>query len=352
MSKYLFVMGAFLLAHLIAISPERGMDMAKALDIDVSVLTYALWAIILVLLIKFAFSLPGIYVNIAEGNVGVVSRFSRFSRTLSPGFNFIYPWEKVENLSIQCRAIELEFQAITLDQASVYFNCAIIFSVVGTDKEMVRRAVYSFGSESEFELSVQRLLEDETRAYVATRCQADMIGISQDVVVKIKTNVEKNIEKWGYKVEDLRYANLHFDEVVTKSMARVVAAVNERDAAENEGQALLIRKVKLAEAEGEFVRIQAEAERTAWKLRGQGLSDFRKEVAKGIHVAVDEMTTAGLDPNFLLFFMYTETLKHIAENSNAGSTIFVDNSPSVPNTIMQQMSAFYKNEPISEKTES
>jgi len=57
---------------------------------------------------------------------------------------------------------------------------------------------------------------------------------------------------------------------------------------------------------------------------------------------VDEMTTARFDPNFLLFFMYTETLKHIAKNSNAGSTIFVDNNPSAPNTIMQQMSAFYK----------
>lgn len=352
MDKYLLLMGAFLLTYLVVISPENGIGIAEALDINASVFTYLLWAVILALLFWLISSSPGIYVNISEGNVGVVSRFSRFSRTLSPGFNFIYPWERVRCLSIQCRAIELKFQAITLDQASVYFNCAILFSVVGTDKEMVRRAVYSFGSESEFELSVQRLLEDETRAYVATRRQADMIGISQDVVVKIKTNVEKNIEKWGYKVEDLRYANLHFDEVVTKSMARVVAAVNERDAAENEGQALLIRKIKSAEAEGEFVRIQAEAERTAWKLRGQGLSDFRKEVAKGIHVAVDEMTTAGLDPNFLLFFMYTETLKHIAENSNAGSTIFVDNNPSAPNTIMQQMSAFYKKNPIQENGES
>ena len=132
-------------------------------------------------------------------------------------------------------------------------------------------------------------------------------------------------------------------------MARVVAAVNERDAAENEGEALLIRKVKEAEAEGEFVRIQAEAERTAWKLRGQGLSEFRQEVSKGVHIAVKELTTAGLDPNYLLFFMYTESLKYIAENSHAGSTIFVDSGPSAPHTIMQQMSAFYKSDPPIEK---
>ena len=289
-----------------------------------------------------------IYQNILEGHVGIVSRFGRFKRTITPGFNFISPLDKVQVLSVQNRAIELEFQAITFDQASVYFNCTILFSVIGTNDDMVKRAVYSFASQQEFRLSVQRLLEDETRAYVATKRQAEMIGISQDVVIKIKQNVDAKIEQWGYQVEDLRYNNLHFDEVVTASMARVVAAVNERDAAENEGEALLIRKVKEAEAEGEFVRIQAEAERTAWKLRGQGLSEFRQEVSKGVHIAVKELTTAGLDPNYLLFFMYTESLKYIAENSNAGSTLFIDNSPSAPNTIMQQMAAFYKTEPPKE----
>ena len=106
--------------------------------------------------------------------------------------------------------------------------------------------------------------------------------------------------------------------------------------------------MKEAEAEGEYVRIQANAEKSAWKLRGQGLSDFRQEVAKGVHIAVEELSAAGLDPNYLLFFMYTESLKHIAENSNAGSTIFVDNNPSAPNRIMEQMSTFYKHD----KTES
>lgn len=305
--------------------------------------------ILTLLIIFFAMLSFGLYhlfyAAIPEGSVGVVSRFGRFTHTFNSGLHFKYPWDSVRMLTLQNRAIEIEFQAITIDQASVYFDCTILFSVIGSDKEMVKRAVYSFATEREFKLSVQRLLEDETRAYVANKPQAEMIGISQDVVIQIKQNVDAIIATWGYQVVDLRYNNLHFDKIITKSMARVVAAVNEKDAAENEGQALLIRKVKEAEADGEYVRIQAEAERIAWKLRGQGVSEFRKEVSKGVHVAVEELTSAGLDPNYLLFFMYTESLKYIAENSNAGSTIFVDNNPSAPNTIMQQMSAFYKSGP-------
>lgn len=282
------------------------------------------------------------YVTIPQGSVGVVTTFGRYHRMIMPGFNWTRPWERAEIITLQNRAMDLEFQAITIDQANVYFNCTLLYSVADSREETVKRAAFSFASEPEFSLSLRKLLEDETRSYVATKRQAEMIGISQDVVFRIKSNVDARIEGWGYRVEDLRYNNIHFDEIITKSMARVVAAINERDAAENEGLALLIRKTKEAEADGSFIKIKAEAERLAWKLRGQGLSEFRCEVAKGIHFAVDELVSAGVDPNYMLFFMYTETLKYVAENSGAGHTIFLDTNPSRPRDIMEQMSAFYR----------
>ena len=55
-----------------------------------------------------------------------------------------------------------------------------------------------------------------------------------------------------------------------RSMAKVVASNNLKAAAENEGQALLITKTKAAEAEGNAIKISAEAEKTASQLRGQG----------------------------------------------------------------------------------
>lgn len=165
----------------------------------------------IIILTVLVFFIGTLFNNIPEGEIGIVTRFGRFMRTIPSGFNALFPWDSVLKLSIQNKAIEMEFQAITLDQASVYFNCTILFSVVGTDDEMVKCAVYSFASKYEFDLSVQRLLEDETRAYVATKRQAEMIGISQDVVVKIKQNVDAKIAQWGYQVEDLRYNNLHFD---------------------------------------------------------------------------------------------------------------------------------------------
>ena len=305
-------------------------------------LIYFIFFTILVVPVLF----PVLTIRTDEGCVGVVTVFGQYQRLAQPGIELRMPWQRSRPISLQNRSIGLEFEAITIDQANVYFKCMLLYRVADGTEAAVKRAAFAFASQEEFQLSLCRLLEDETRTYVATQRQAEMIGISQDVVHRIKANVGARIEGWGYCIEDLRYNNIHFDDVVTKSMARVVAAINERDAAENEGQALLIRKTKEAEADGEFIKIKSEAEKLAWKLRGQGLADFRREVAAGIHDAVQELQTAGVDPNYMLFFMYTEMVKHVAENSKAGHTIFVDNNPSRPKDLLADMSAFYKTNPM------
>lgn len=287
-----------------------------------------------------------IFCTVPEGHVGVVTLFGKFKHTLPPGLNVTTPWKSVSKLSIQARAVDLEFQAITLDQANVHFNCTLLFSVAGGDSISVHRATFSFASSEELLLSVRRLVEDETRSYTAEKRQAEMIGVSQDLSNRIKANLDHRIAEWGYRIIELRYNNLHFDQAVMQSMTRVVAAVNEREAAQHEGEALLIRKTKDAEANGAYILINAEAECTAWKLRGQGLAEFRREVAKGVRDAVDELEEAGLDPNYLLFFMYTEALKHIAEHSKAGHTIFVNTHASQAQDIMEQMTTFYRSTPI------
>ena len=67
----------------------------------------------------------------------------------------------------------------------------------------------------------------------------------------------------------------------------------------NEGQALLITKTKGAEAEGNAIKIAAEAEREAARLRGMGVALFRQEVAKGMSQAAEEMKQANLDTNVI-----------------------------------------------------
>jgi regulator of protease activity HflC (stomatin/prohibitin superfamily) len=126
-----------------------------------------------------------------------------------------------------------------------------------------------------------------------------------------------------------------------ESMSKVVASNNLKAAAENEGQALLITKTKAAEAEGNAIKIAAEAEREAARLRGQGVALFRQEVARGMSQAAEQMKQANLDTNVILFSMWTEAVKNFAEYGK-GNVIFLDGSAQGMDRTMQQIMAMMK----------
>jgi prepilin-type processing-associated H-X9-DG protein len=123
-----------------------------------------------------------------------------------------------------------------------------------------------------------------------------------------------------------------------ESMSRVVASNNLKAAAENEGQALLITKTKAAEAEGNAIKIAAEAEREAARLRGMGVALFRQEVAKGMSEAAEQMKQANLDTNVILFSMWTEAIKNFAEVGK-GNVLFLDGSSEGMQRSMSQIMA-------------
>ena len=142
----------------------------------------------------------------------------------------------------------------------------------------------------------------------------------------------------------MRYRKLTFDEAIITSMSKVVASNNLKAAAENEGQALLITKTKAAEAEGNAIKIAAEAERQAAQLRGQGVALFREEVAKGMSQAAEQMKQANLDTNVILFSMWTEAIKNFAEYGK-GNVIFLDGSSEGMEKTMRQIMAMQQMDP-------
>jgi regulator of protease activity HflC (stomatin/prohibitin superfamily) len=81
------------------------------------------WWILVILFIVFS----GL-VTVNQGTVAVITLFGKYQRVLRPGLNFKIPiLEQVyKTVSIQNRSVELEFQAVTLDQANVYFKSMLL----------------------------------------------------------------------------------------------------------------------------------------------------------------------------------------------------------------------------------
>jgi regulator of protease activity HflC (stomatin/prohibitin superfamily) len=295
---------------------------------------------IIILLIIGSFLL-GSFVIVQQGNVAMVTFFGKYRRIMFPGLNFKLPF--VESIfriiSIQNRSVELQFQAITVDQANVYFKSMLLYSVLNQDENTLKNVAFKFIDEKNLMQALTRTIEGSIRSFVATKKQAEILLLRKEIIDYVKEQIDRQLEEWGYHLQDLQLNDITFDEVIMTSMSRVVASNNLKAAAENEGQALLITKTKSAEAEGNAIKISAEAEKIAAQLRGQGVALYREEVAKGMSSSAKEMEVANLDASSMIMLnMWTDAIKQFAEVSK-GNVIFLDGSTEgMQHTLKQMMS--------------
>jgi len=275
-----------------------------------------------------------------QATVGVVTMFGKYRRVIRPGLNILIPLvERINRVvPIQNRTEQLQFKTITSDQAVVHFTATVIFTVSDHEPETVKTVAFKFIDEKSFDIALLSAVEASVREYVATRKQSEVLGLRAEIVHHAKSTLDEQLSSWGYTVLDLQITELSFDKEVTDSMARIVAATNQKIAAEAEGQALLITRTKAAEAEGAAIRIAAENEDTAARLRGEGLAMFRKALAEGFGESAELLEKHGLDPALLAFSMWTETIRDAAREG-AGNTIFIDGNIQTGDDALRRLQA-------------
>src|ERR1700688_4492401 len=263
--------------------------------------------------------------SIPQANIAVVTVFGKYQRVMREGLNVKLPWEKIaDRLSLQNRALQMEFQAITRDQANVKFSTMVVYAVANADDDTIKRAVFSFASYQEFQRARQLTVAGSIRKLLATTLQADILAMRAEIVDHTKHTLDEVVSSWGYVVRDIQITDMTFDKEIMDSVARVVSSKNLLAAAGNEGAALLVKRTKDAEAEAAYKTIGAEAEKKAAALRGEGLALFRSNVAVGMEAAAENLREAGVGANFLLFLEYTDALKYVGDHAQ-GKVVFMDN---------------------------
>ena len=126
----------------------------------------AYWWVLVLIFIFFS----GL-VTVNQGTIAVITLFGKYQRILRPGLNFKIPVvEQVyKTVSIQNRSVELEFQAVTVDQANVYFKSMLLYSVINQEEETIKNVAFKFISEEDLMQALIRTVEGSIRAFVATK---------------------------------------------------------------------------------------------------------------------------------------------------------------------------------------
>lgn len=295
--------------------------------------------IALIILIAVAVALAGTVSIVRQGYVGVSVLFGRYHRILRPGLNLRVPFVETvfKRISLQNRSVELEFQAITADQANVNFKALIIYSVTDDQEETIKRAAFRFIDDRSFMQSLVRSIEGSIRSYVATKRQGEILGLRREIVDEVNAHIDHELNDWGHHLRNLQINDISFDEAIMRSMAQVVATNNMKSAAENEAQAQFITKTRVADAEAQAKRTVAQADRDADSLRGEGNALLRKHMAAGLAEAGKVMEGGGVDPAFMLYTMWLDAMKHVSSHSH-GNLLSFDGSMDGFEKTVRQMS--------------
>ncbi len=300
-----------------------------------------------VLVVLIAILLFRSFTTVDQAHVGVVTMFGKYRRVLNPGLNVIIPFvEKVQSkIPVQNQTSQLRFSAITGDQAAVHFTATIIFAVNDHSAETIQKVAFKFINLISFTTAMTSAVEASVREFVATKKQAEVLGLRTEIAHHAKDSLNEQLATWGYGLVDLAINDIAFDAEVMSSMSRVVAATNAQRAAEFEGQALLITRTKAAEAEGAFIRIAAENEATAARLRGEGLAAFRRALAQGISESAEVLEAKGISPDILTFTLWTETLHDVVKDGK-GNTIFLDGNIGTMETTLRRLQGMLTPHPV------
>src|SRR3569833_3317187 len=89
------------------------------------------------------------FVTVKQGTIAVVTVFGKYRRIMRPGLNLKIPLiEQIySRISIQNRSVELEFQAVTVDQANVYFKAMLLYSMLDQQEETIINVAFKFVDE-------------------------------------------------------------------------------------------------------------------------------------------------------------------------------------------------------------
>src|SRR5215211_2966795 len=158
------------------------------------------WIFVLIL-----FVLMGLK-TINQGMIGVVTVFGKYRRVLKPGLSLVIPFiEQIyRRISIQNRSVEMEFQAVTADQANVYFKSMLLYAVQNDDEQTIKKVAFKFIAERDLMQALTRTIEGTIRSFVATKRQAEILALRREIVEYVKDQIDQLLEEWGYHLLDLQ----------------------------------------------------------------------------------------------------------------------------------------------------
>jgi len=179
---------------------------------------------VFLLIILIFIILPGLR-TVSQYERGIVFRLGKYHGVLGPGLHVIVPYlDRLSKVDVRSTPIDVPKQeVITRDNVTVGVDAIVYFRVLDPAKALLETTNYIYATTN----FAQAALRDITGNFELD----ELLSKRDEISAQIKEIVDKETDKWGIDIENVKLQNIELPGDMKRAMAKQAEAERERRAA-------------------------------------------------------------------------------------------------------------------------
>src|SRR5437016_4471518 len=240
---------------------------------------------------------------VPQARAGVIERFGRYQRTLTPGLALVVPFVDRVRKMIDLREQVVSFPpqpVITEDNLVVNIDTVIYFQVTEP-----RAATYEIAN---YIAGIEQLVVTTLRNVIGGMTLEHTLTSRDHINAELRGVLDEATGKWGIRVNRVELKAIDPPTTIQEAMEKQMRADRDKRAAILTAEGVKQSQILTAEGEKQSAILRAEGQRQSLVLQAEGQSKAIETVFKAIH-------EGDADPK-LLAYQYLQMLPQIAQGES------------------------------------
>jgi regulator of protease activity HflC (stomatin/prohibitin superfamily) len=298
------------------------------------------FAILLLLIVVTMFA--GVK-TVPQGQIWTVERFGAFTRLLSPGLNFVFPYvDRVgRKMNVQEQVVDIPEQSvITRDNATVAVDGIIYYRIMEPEKAAYQVTFLT--------VALTTLATTNIRSVIGELELDATLSSREHINSSLLTILDAATEPWGVKVSRVEIRKIEPPENLIRAMNLQMTAERERRAVVARADGEREAEIKKAEGEKQSLILRAEGRQLAAIRDAEArvaLAEAEARATQLVSEAASKYGTSGLQ--YFIADRYVRAFQSLAAAPNTRLVVVPMESAGLAGGIVQALQLLKETEPKS-----